>query len=148
MRRVRIGLLYSRSGTYRLLSEACRAGALRGVAAVNADPTLGLALEVVERDPGGEADAYGPACAEILAQGARHVVGCVTSWSRKEVIPTLERLGGVLWYACPYEGFEASSLLQSLEVLAPVRAQIRRYGGCAYIGVRCEALRRSEARCE
>lgn len=109
MARIGIGLLYSRSGSYRLISEACRAGALRGIEEVNADSSLGLTLVPVERDPGGEADAYAPLCAEILAQGARHVVGCVTSWSRKEVIPTLERLGGVLWYACPYEGFEASS---------------------------------------
>src|SRR3712207_754596 len=109
MRRIKVGLLYSRSGSYRLMSEACRDGALRGIAEVNADEALGLTLVPVERDPQGEVDAYAPLCAEILASGARHVVGCVTSWSRKEVIPTLERLGGVLWYACPYEGFEASS---------------------------------------
>ena len=35
-------------------------------------------------------------------------IGCVTSWSRKEVIPVLERHGGTLWYPLPYEGFEAS----------------------------------------
>jgi ABC-type branched-subunit amino acid transport system substrate-binding protein len=109
MRRIEVGLLYSRSGSYRLMSEACRDGALRAIEEVNADETLGLTLVPVERDPQGEVDAYAPQCAEILASGARHVVGCVTSWSRKEVIPTLERLGGVLWYACPYEGFEASS---------------------------------------
>ena len=40
--------------------------------------------------------------------GARHIIGCVTSWSRKEVIPVLEKAGGTLWYACPYEGFEAN----------------------------------------
>ncbi|EYD73929.1 Urea ABC transporter, urea binding protein [Rubellimicrobium mesophilum DSM 19309] len=109
MQRVEIGLLFSRSGSYRLLAEACRAGALRAIAEVNADPALGLELVPVERDPGGEADAYAPLCAEILSTStARHVVGCVTSWSRKEVIPALERLGGFLWYPCPYEGFEAS----------------------------------------
>jgi branched-chain amino acid transport system substrate-binding protein len=94
MRRAEIGLLYSRSGSYRLISEACRAGALRGIAEVNADPALGLTLVPRERDPQGEIDAYAPLCAELLASGARHVVGCVTSWSRKEVIPTLERMGG------------------------------------------------------
>ncbi len=108
-RRVAIGLLFSRSGSYRLLAEAGRRGALRAVEEWNADPHRPLALRVVERDPGGEADAYAPLCAEILGEGARHVVGCCTSWSRKEVIPTLERLGGTLWYPCPYEGFEAST---------------------------------------
>lgn len=108
-RRVEIGLLYSRRGSYALLSEACRAGALAAVAEVNADPAGRIALSVVERDPGGNVDLYGPMCGEILGgTSARHVIGCVTSWSRKEVIPVLEKAGGTLWYACPYEGFEAS----------------------------------------
>ena len=63
----------------------------------------------VELNPAGRAESYGTLCAEILrTTSARHVVGCTTSWSRKEVIPTLERHGGMLWYAAPYEGFEAS----------------------------------------
>ena len=107
-RRIDLGLLYSRSGSYSLISEACRTGVLGAVAEVNADPALDLAFVPVERDPGGNIDLYGPMCDEILTQsGARHVVGCVTSWSRKEVIPTLEHRGGTLWYPVPYEGFEA-----------------------------------------
>jgi Periplasmic binding protein domain len=108
-RRVEVGLLFSRSGNYALISEACRTGALSAIAAINADPALDLALIPVERDPGGNIDRYGPCCEEILRDSdARHVVGCVTSWSRKEVIPSLEKLGGTLWYTVPYEGFEAS----------------------------------------
>ena len=92
-----------------MLSEACRTGALAAIAGANADPSLDICLSFVERDPGGNIDAYGPLCEEILRDtGARHVVGCVTSWSRKEVIPTVEKYGGTLWYAVPYEGFEAS----------------------------------------
>lgn len=108
-RRIEIGLLYSRSGSYSLISEACRTGALAAIAKLNADPDLDLSFVPVERDPGGNVDLYGPLCEEILRDtSARHVIGCVTSWSRKEVIPTLERHGGTLWYAVPYEGFEAS----------------------------------------
>jgi branched-chain amino acid transport system substrate-binding protein len=108
-RRIGIGLLYSRSGSYSLISEACRSGALAAIATVNADPDRDLAFVPVERDPQGNVDLYGPLCEEILRDTpARHVIGCVTSWSRKEVIPTLERHGGTLWYAVPYEGFEAS----------------------------------------
>ncbi|MBZ4691066.1 MAG: N-acetylmuramoyl-L-alanine amidase [Cereibacter sp.] len=108
-RRIDLGLLYSRSGSYSLISEACRTGALSAIAEVNADPAFDLSFVPVERDPGGNIDLYGPLCDEILRQSAaRHVVGCVTSWSRKEVIPTLERAGGTLWYPVPYEGFEAS----------------------------------------
>ncbi|MFC7704424.1 transporter substrate-binding protein [Plastorhodobacter daqingensis] len=108
-RRVEIGLLYSLEGSYALLAQAARTGALRAMAAVNADPALDLTLVPVERDPRGNIDLYGPLCEEILRDTtARHVVGCVTSWSRKEVIPTLEKAGGTLWYAIPYEGFEAA----------------------------------------
>lgn len=108
-RRIEIGLLYSRSGSYSLISEACRSGALAATAELNADPDLDLSFVPVERDPEGNADLYGPLCEDLLTRsGARHVFGCVTSWSRKEVIPTLERHGATLWYAVPYEGFEAS----------------------------------------
>lgn len=108
-RRIEIGLLYSRSGSYSLISEACRSGALVAIAELNADPDLDLSFVPVERDPEGNIDLYGPLCDDIFGQtSARHVIGCVTSWSRKEVIPTLERNGGTLWYAVPYEGFEAS----------------------------------------
>jgi branched-chain amino acid transport system substrate-binding protein len=108
-RRVEIGILYSRSGNYRLVSDACRAGAYSAIRAVNADEACPIEFFPVERDPGGNIDRYATGCAEILASsGARHIIGCVTSWSRKEVIPILERAGGTLWYACPYEGFEAN----------------------------------------
>ncbi|WP_019173856.1 transporter substrate-binding protein [Pseudaminobacter salicylatoxidans] len=108
-RRVEIGILFSRSGNYRLVSEACRTGALTAIADINADPEGRVEFVPVERDPGGNADRYAAGCAEILRDSsARHIVGCVTSWSRKEAIPMLERDGGTLWYACPYEGFEAN----------------------------------------
>ncbi|MEI4472342.1 transporter substrate-binding protein [Frigidibacter sp. MR17.24] len=107
-RDIRIGLLLSQSGPYRLMSHAVRAGAVAAVEAVNRDPASPVRLELVERDPRGDIDRYAPLCEEIIAAGARHVVGCVTSWSRKEVIPVLERMGGSLWYPLPYEGFETS----------------------------------------
>lgn len=108
-RRIEVGLLYSRSGSYSLISEACRSGALAAIAELNGDPDLDLSFVPVERDPEGNADLYGALCDDILSTtSARHVIGCVTSWSRKEVIPTLERHGATLWYAVPYEGFEAS----------------------------------------
>lgn len=108
-RRIEIGLLFSRVGSYALIAGAGRAGALRAIDEINADPALDLTFIPVERDPQGNIDLYQPLCAEILsATSARHVIGTTTSWSRKEVIPTLEKAGGALWYPCPYEGFEAS----------------------------------------
>ncbi|MDX5350899.1 MAG: transporter substrate-binding protein, partial [Paracoccaceae bacterium] len=108
-RKIEIGVLFSRSGPYRLMGEASRAGVLKAVARVNGDSRFGLTLHPVERDPAGDVDAYAPMAADILTRsGARHIIGCTTSWSRKEVIPALERLDGALWYPVPYEGFEAS----------------------------------------
>jgi len=109
MREIEIGLLFSLEGSYALIGAAGRKGALRAIEAVNADPALELLFRPVERDPKGNIDAYQPLCAEILGDtSARHVIGSTTSWSRKEIIPALEKAGGVLWYPCPYEGFEAS----------------------------------------
>ncbi|MGV8954267.1 MAG: transporter substrate-binding protein [Cypionkella sp.] len=108
-RRIELGILFSLSGSYSLISNACRTGALAAIAAVNADPAFDIDFVAVERDPKGNVDLYGPLCAEILRDSsANHVIGCVTSWSRKEVIPTIEKHGGALWYPVPYEGFEAS----------------------------------------
>jgi ABC-type branched-subunit amino acid transport system substrate-binding protein len=108
-RSIEIGLLFSRSGSYSLVSQAGRMGALKAIQAVNSDPSLDVTFTPVERDPGGNIDAYQPLCAEILeSTTSRHLIGTTTSWSRKEIIPTLERAGGMLWYPCPYEGFEAS----------------------------------------
>ena len=108
-RTIELGLFYSQSGSYALISQACRKGALAAFDKVNADPTLDFTLRAIERDPKGNIDLYAPLCEEIFkTSSAKHVLGCVTSWSRKEVIPVLERAGGSLWYTVPYEGFEAS----------------------------------------
>jgi len=106
---VDIGVLLSRSGMYAALSRASRDGLIRGVEEVNSDPGLDVSFRVTERDPDGRLDRYAPLCREILrSSGARHIFGCITSASRKEVIPELERFDGILWYPVPYEGFEAS----------------------------------------
>jgi ABC-type branched-subunit amino acid transport system substrate-binding protein len=108
-KRIEVGLLFSRSGTYALISESCRAGALKAIQRVNAQAGGRIEIVPVERDPGGNVDRYAPLAEDILRDtGARHIIGCITSWSRKEVIPALEKHGGMLWYPAPYEGFEAS----------------------------------------
>ncbi|CAM3057023.1 transporter substrate-binding protein [Paracoccus nototheniae] len=108
-RSIDLGILFSRSGTYSLMGGASRLGALKAIAQVNRDDRFDIAFRAVERDPQGNVDAYAPLCEQILqGSGARHVIGCTTSWSRKEVIPSLERRDGALWYPVPYEGFETS----------------------------------------
>ena len=107
--RIRLGILFSGSGGYELLGRACRDGALSAVEEVNADRGRSIAFDPVEDDPAGRIDAYAPQCADLMQRdGARHIIGCITSWSRKEVVPVLEKHNGMLWYPAPYEGFEAS----------------------------------------
>ncbi|KAB0676828.1 transporter substrate-binding protein [Aureimonas leprariae] len=139
-RRIEIGVLFSRSGSYELLGRACRDGALGGVAAVNADPRREIEFVPVERDPGGRIEAYAPLSAEILGTtAARHIVGCITSWSRKDVIPALEKGGGLLWYPAPYEGFEASDHVVYMNAapnqhLVPLVSHVAsRYGRDAFL---------------
>ncbi len=105
-----IGVLYSRSGTYQLLSEPLFRGAMSAIEAINADGAIPITFTPIIRDPAGDLTNYAPMCAEILStSNARHVVGCVTSSSRKEVIPELDRALATLWYNVPYEGFETSA---------------------------------------
>lgn len=108
-RTVEIGILQSRSGGYHAIARSSLTGAFAAIDKVNADPRMAVRLVPVERDPQGQVDLYAPLCQDILSGSrARHVLGCVTSWSRKEVLPILERAGATLWYTLPYEGFEAS----------------------------------------
>lgn len=108
-RRVEIGILLSRSGDYAEISKASLSGAMAGIEQVNDDPALSVELAPIAADPQGKIDRYAPLCRDILqTSDARHILGCVTSWSCKEVLPVLERAGATLWYTLPYEGFEAS----------------------------------------
>ncbi|MEP0520223.1 MAG: transporter substrate-binding protein [Hyphomicrobiales bacterium] len=107
--RIELGILFSRTGSYELISNACRDGVLTAINDINSNPFSPIHFEAVERDPQSNIDQYAPMCEEILRNSsARHIIGCITSWSRKEVIPALEKLGGTLWYPTPYEGFEAN----------------------------------------
>ncbi|WP_417587379.1 transporter substrate-binding protein [Pararhodobacter oceanensis] len=139
-RQIEIGLLFSCTASYGLIAEAGRAGALRAIDEVNADPAFDLTFIPVERDPQGNIDLYQPMCAEILrSTSARHVIGTTTSWSRKEVIPTLEKVDGILWYPCPHEGFEASDHVVYMHAcpnqhLVPLMDwALPRYGRRAYL---------------
>ncbi|WP_163362292.1 transporter substrate-binding protein, partial [Escherichia coli] len=66
------------------------------------------AIEPVFIDPQGHIPDYLEGARSMLREhGCRHIVGTITSIARKEVIPLVEKHDGLLWYMCPYEGFEA-----------------------------------------
>ena len=107
--KVPIGVLFSRSGSYAGPAGQGYAGTLAAVEAVNADPDCRFELAPIVADPGGNTDRYAPLARKLLENyQVQHIVGCTTSWSRKEVIPVIEKTNALLWYPCMYEGFEAS----------------------------------------
>lgn len=103
-----IGVLFSTSGPYALLGRDALDGALMAIAEVNDDHSFPFSLAPLTGDPAGIADRYQTIAERLIAGGARHIVGGITSWSRKEMIPVVERRNALLWYPCPYEGYECS----------------------------------------
>ena len=104
----RVGLMFSITGAYSIVACSMLNGALLAIEEVNrASGAFGLHPVVV--DPGGNLQEYSAQSAKLLKSGVRHVIGCYTSSSRKEVIPCFEKYDGLLWYPSHYEGFESST---------------------------------------
>ncbi len=137
---LRIGIVFSTTGPYAALGREGLDGALMALAEINEDPSFPVRLEARLGDPGGQTDRY-PAVAEHLLreEGCRHLVGGITSWSRKEMIPVIERHDGLLWYPCPYEGYEANDRVVYLgacpnQHVVPLFAHVLpRYGSAGYL---------------
>lgn len=136
---VTVGLVFSTTGSYSTVSREMLNGALLAIAEINADPSRGVTLRAEHRNPGGDLNGYWAACKDLLkTQGVRHVVGCYTSSSRKEVIPLFEKFDALLWYPSHYEGFEsADNVLYTgaapNQHIVPLTAYLlRNYGSRAY----------------
>lgn len=104
-----VGILISTTGTYGTVGRSILNGVLLACSQINADPKAIVTLEPRHADPGGEISAYSAAARQMIGDGIRHVVGCYTSSSRKEVIPVFEKHDALLWHPARYEGFESSS---------------------------------------
>lgn len=137
---VRIGILYSTSGPYSAMGRDCRDGADFAVEELAADAALPIAIEPVRADPGGDPRAYLEGARRMLREeGCRQIVGTITSLARKEVIPLVEKHDGLLWYMCPYEGFEANENVvytgacPSQHLLPLFEHLIPRHGARAYL---------------
>jgi branched-chain amino acid transport system substrate-binding protein len=106
-RKHRIGVMFSTTGSYRVVARSMLNGALLAFREI-AQAGGALTLEPIVVNPSGDLDRYRELSRELLMGGIRHVVGCYTSSSRKEVIPCFEKHDGLLWYPSHYEGFESS----------------------------------------
>jgi branched-chain amino acid transport system substrate-binding protein len=104
-----IGILFSRTGPYAAPGRQGFEGAMAAIEEVNGRDDYPFIFVPAAADPEGNTDRYAGLCLDMVRRhGVRHVVGCTTSWSRKEVIPVVEKTDALLWYPCVYEGFEAS----------------------------------------
>lgn len=104
----KIGILHSTSGPYAAIGRDCRDGADFAIAQCRkVMPSL---VEPVHVDPAGSLKGYVEGAISLLRDmGCRHIIGTVTSAARKEILPIVEKHDGLLWYTCPYEGFEANA---------------------------------------
>ncbi|SNB71560.1 amino acid/amide ABC transporter substrate-binding protein, HAAT family [Arboricoccus pini] len=109
-RKIPVGLLYSTTGPYAPMGQDGLDGALLAFEEANAEAGQG-AIEFVPviSNPMGDLARY-PSLARrlLLERGCRQLMGTITSAARKEVIPTIEKHDGLLWYTCPHEGFETN----------------------------------------
>ena len=103
----RIGVMFSTTGSYSVVARSMLNGAL--LAFQEAATTSGIDVEPVVVNPNGELPRYAEMSQQLIGSGIRHVIGCYTSSSRKEVIPCFEKQDALLWYPSHYEGFESSS---------------------------------------
>ncbi|PRD40594.1 aliphatic amidase expression-regulating protein [Phyllobacterium phragmitis] len=106
---VPIGLLFSSTGSYGTVARTLLNGANLACEQINRRDDIGVRLEPFAINPGSDLAAYAPAMQIMLDRGIKHIVGCYTSSSRKEVIPLIEKCDGLLWYPSHYEGFESST---------------------------------------
>jgi urea transport system substrate-binding protein len=105
---VPVGIIFSTEGSYADIGRDMRDGALLALRQVNADPRYPFTLKPVIVDPGGVLEAYRSGCESLLRpREIRHIIGCYTSSSRKEIIPVIEKYDALLWYPSHYEGFES-----------------------------------------
>jgi branched-chain amino acid transport system substrate-binding protein len=106
---VHIGVLYSLTGPYGLVGREMLNGLTLAIDQVNSSAEFDFRLAPLVFDPGGELENYQEHCEILIRDKAvRHIVGCYTSASRKQVLPLIERYDRMLWHSARYEGFENS----------------------------------------
>ncbi|WP_289033041.1 transporter substrate-binding protein [uncultured Roseibium sp.] len=103
-----VGVLFSSTGSYSVIGREGHDGAMTAIAEVNGSNLFDFTLKAITADPACRAENYALLANRMMAKdNCGHIIGCQTSWSRKELLPVLERHQGLLWYSVPYEGFES-----------------------------------------
>jgi len=109
MTNLKIGLLFSTTGTYQAMGNDALNGVLLGIHEINKNADLALQIQPHIENPGGSIEQYLKMTDMMLKHHhIQHIFGTITSIARKEVLPVVEKHDGLLWYLSPYEGFECS----------------------------------------
>ncbi|TDQ67107.1 branched-chain amino acid transport system substrate-binding protein [Maritalea mobilis] len=139
-KQIPIGLLFSVTGTDKNIGIDALDGAMMALEEVNADPNFDFEFVPQVRDPGDSLSLFRRYADELLTEhNCRNIIGTVTSSSRKEVIPVVEKHDALLWYCCPYEGFESCENViyigstPSLHMVPLFEYVVPRFGANAYI---------------
>ncbi|MCB9947944.1 MAG: transporter substrate-binding domain-containing protein [Rhodospirillaceae bacterium] len=106
----RVGILFSRSGITKVTETEHFFGTTLAIEEINAaGGVAGREIEPVAYDPASDHRRFSHFAERLLTEDAVSTIfGCSTSFSRKAVLPSIERRNGLLWYPSLYEGFEYS----------------------------------------
>ena len=107
---VRVGILYSATGTTSTIGQSQLQGAQLAIDEINAaGGLLGRELVGVHHDPASTPARYAALAEQLIVrEGINVIFGCYMSSSRKAVIPVVEKWNRLLFYPTLYEGFEFS----------------------------------------
>ncbi|EZP54890.1 transporter substrate-binding domain-containing protein [Delftia sp. RIT313] len=107
---VRVGILYSATGTTSTIGQSQLQGAQLAIDEINeAGGLLGRELVAVRYDPASTPARYAALAEQLIVRDGINVIfGCYMSSSRKAVIPIIEKWNKLLFYPTLYEGFEFS----------------------------------------
>jgi urea transport system substrate-binding protein len=107
---IKVGILHSLSGTMTASERPLQELLVMLIEQLNtAGGLLGRPVEAVIMNPRSDARAYATQARALIAEHkVAAIFGCWTSASRKEVLPVVEQLDGLLFYPSQYEGEEES----------------------------------------
>ena len=107
---VRVGILYSATGTTSTIGQSQLQGAQLAIDEINeSGGLLGRELVAVRYDPASTPARYAALAEQLIVRdGINIIFGCYMSSSRKAVIPIVEKWNRLLFYPTLYEGFEFS----------------------------------------
>ena len=107
---IKVGILHSLSGTMTASERPLQELLVMLIEKLNTEGgLLGRPVEAVIMNPRSDVRAYATQARTLLVEHkVAAIFGCWTSASRKEVLPIVEELNGLLFYPSQYEGEEES----------------------------------------